>query len=135
MTVLSNLKVFATHPHDCSYLPGEQATTLFIDPAAEVDAHLYSQLSELGFRRSGPHLYRPHCAGCDACIPARIPVDQFAPNRQQRRIWKRNQDLRVEIREQLLDDEEGPSCPNCAQGCGEVAHSVGSVSGFIQNGE
>lgn len=105
MTVLSTLKVFATHPHECSYLPGEQATTLFIDPAAEVDAHLYSQLSELGFRRSGPHLYRPHCGGCNACIPARIPVAQFAPNRQQRRIWKRNQDLRIEIRGQLLDDE------------------------------
>ncbi len=98
MTVLSKLKVFATHPHDCSYLPSKQATTLFVDPTAQVDIHLYSQLSELGFRRSGPHLYRPHCAGCDACIPARVPIDRFTPNRQQRRIWQRNQDLRVEDR-------------------------------------
>ena len=86
MTVLSKLKVFATHPHDCSYLPSEQATTLFVDPAAAVDVHLYSQLSELGFRRSGPHLYRPHCAGCDACIPARVPTARFQANRQQRRV-------------------------------------------------
>jgi arginine-tRNA-protein transferase len=105
VTVLSNLKVFATHPHECSYLPEEQATTLFVDPAARVDIHLYSQLSELGFRRSGPHLYRPHCAGCDACIPARIPVTQFQPNRQQRRIIQRNQDLRVEDRTDLSGDE------------------------------
>lgn len=105
MTVLSNLKVFATHPHECSYLPAEQATTLFVDPAAHVDINLYSQLSELGFRRSGPHLYRPHCAGCDACIPARIPVEPFKPNRQQRRIWQRNQDLRVEDRTELSSDE------------------------------
>lgn len=105
MTVLSNLKVFATHPHECSYLPSEQATTLFVDPAAPVDRQLYSQLSDLGFRRSGPHLYRPHCAGCDACIPARIPVERFAPNRQQRRIWQRNQDLRVEDRTDLSAPE------------------------------
>jgi arginine-tRNA-protein transferase len=105
MTVLSRLKVFATHPHDCSYLPSEQATTLFIDPAAHVDVHLYSQLSELGFRRSGPHLYRPHCAACDACIPARLPAAAFSPSRQQRRIWQKNQDLRVEDRSGIDGDE------------------------------
>jgi arginine-tRNA-protein transferase len=105
MTVLSKLKVFATHPHDCSYLPSQQATTLFVDPAARVDVHLYSQLSELGFRRSGPHLYRPHCAGCDACIPARVSAAAFKPDRQQRRIWQRNQDLRVEDRTRIDGDE------------------------------
>lgn len=105
MTILSKLKVFATHPHDCSYLPSEQATTLFVDPAATVDVHLYSQLSELGFRRSGPHLYRPHCAGCNACIPARVPTARFQPNRQQRRVWQKNQDLRVEDHLQIGGDE------------------------------
>jgi arginyl-tRNA--protein-N-Asp/Glu arginylyltransferase len=70
-----------------------------------VDVHLYSQLSELGFRRSGPHLYRPHCASCNACIPARIPVGRFQTNRQQKRIWQRNQDLRVEDRTSLHGDE------------------------------
>jgi len=108
VTVLSNLKVFATHPHECSYLPDEQATTLFVDPAARIDLHLYTQLSELGFRRSGPHLYRPHCAGCEACIPARVPVNRFAPNRQQRRIWQRNQDLQVVDRTQIHGDELYP---------------------------
>jgi arginine-tRNA-protein transferase len=105
VTVLSNLKVFATHPHTCSYLPEQQATTLFIDPAAEINAPIYSQLSEMGFRRSGPHLYRPHCARCNACVPARIPVEQFRPNRQQRRIWQRNQDLVVVDRARLEGDE------------------------------
>ncbi len=95
MTVLSNLRVFATHPHVCSYLPDQQATTLFIDPAARIDAIVYDQLSEMGFRRSGPHLYRPHCTHCNACIPARVPVNRFVRNRRQRRIWARNQDLRV----------------------------------------
>lgn len=105
MTILSTLKVFATHPHACSYLPEQQATTLFIDPAAPMDSQTYSQLSEMGFRRSGPHLYRPHCSRCNSCIPARIPVDSFQPNRRQRRILKRNADLTVIDRTVLQGDE------------------------------
>jgi len=105
VTILSTLKVFATHPHTCSYLPEQQATTLFIDPAAPIDGPAYSQLSEMGFRRSGPHLYRPHCARCNACVPARVPVDRFHPNRQQRRIWQRNNDLTV-IDRTVLNGEE-----------------------------
>lgn len=95
MTQLANLRVFATHPHACSYLPGQRATTLFVDPAAPITGGLYSELSELGFRRSGPHVYRPHCSHCQACVPARIPVAAFRPNRSQRRIWQRNRDIEV----------------------------------------
>ncbi len=105
MTILSTLKVFATHPHACSYLPDQQATTLFIDPAAPMDSTTYSQLSEMGFRRSGPHLYRPHCARCNSCIPARIPVDRFQPDRGQRRVLARNSDLQVIDRTTLNGDE------------------------------
>lgn len=34
MTELARLKFYATQPHSCSYLPDEQATTLFLDPAS-----------------------------------------------------------------------------------------------------
>ena len=60
-----------------------------------MDARVYAELSEVGFRRSGDHLYRPHCQNCSGCIPARIPSYGFEPNRQQRRILKRNADLEV----------------------------------------
>lgn len=96
MTELARLKFYATQPHACSYLPDEQATTLFLDPSQPMDMHVYAELSELGFRRSGDHLYRPHCQGCNACIPARIPATSFLPNRQQKRILKRNTDLSVQ---------------------------------------
>ena len=95
LTLLANVRVFATYPHACSYLPGEQATTLFVDPSTPLDRRIYSQLSHIGFRRSGPHLYRPHCGACSACIPARVPVRDFAPTRSQRRIMQRNADLEV----------------------------------------
>ncbi len=105
MTSLANLRVFATHPHDCSYLEGERATTLFVDPNAHVDRSLYSQLSLIGFRRSGAHLYRPHCEACQACVPARVPVDGFTPNRGQRRVWRRNADVVVGQVDRIDDDE------------------------------
>ena len=100
---LRDLKVYTTYPHSCSYLEDREATTLFVDPRQEVDQALYSNLSVLGFRRSGNHLYRPHCNGCDACIPARIPVADFSPNRTQRRAQSRNSDLEVEMTDDIRD--------------------------------
>ena len=37
MTELARLKFYATQPHSCSYLPDEQATTLFLDPSQPID--------------------------------------------------------------------------------------------------
>lgn len=105
VTLLANVRVFATYPHDCSYLQGEQATTLFVDPSTPIDARIYSQLSHIGFRRSGPHLYRPHCASCNACVPARVPVQLFRPNRSQRRIVARNRDLEIEVVNEIHTEE------------------------------
>jgi leucyl-tRNA---protein transferase len=102
---MRDLKVYTTYPHSCSYLNDQEATTLFVDPRQPVDKSLYSKLSLLGFRRSGSHIYRPHCTHCDACIPARIPVAQFRRRRSQERTWNRNQDLRVRRTESLRDDE------------------------------
>lgn len=93
MTDLSELRFFATPPHPCSYLPGESATTVFLDPEAPLDQARYSALSRLGFRRSGVHLYRPHCAQCTACIPLRVVAQAFRPHRRHRRVLKRNADL------------------------------------------
>ena len=104
MTSLSELRFFTTPAHDCSYLEGKQAITLFADPLAKIDKNLYSSLSAVGFRRSGNHIYRPHCTHCEACVPARIPVADFAPKRGQRRTWKRNQDLLVAPSEDIRDD-------------------------------
>jgi len=102
---LRDLKVYTTYPHACSYLEDQEATTLFVDPRQPVDQKLYSKLSVLGFRRSGNHIYRPHCAQCNACIPARIPVADFERSRAQKRTWDRNQDLRVICTDEINDDD------------------------------
>ncbi len=97
MSDLSTLKLFATQPHPCSYLDGQEATTVFVDPDAKIDPSLYTQLSQLGFRRSGAHLYRPQCLRCQACVSCRIPVKLFRPSRTQRRCLQRNHDLSLHI--------------------------------------
>lgn len=93
MSNLRTLVFFATPAHDCSYLPDREATTMFVDPRAQVDKRLYSQLTALGFRRSGSHYYRPHCEHCNACTPVRLRVEDFKPDRSQRRVMAKNQDL------------------------------------------
>ncbi len=97
MTNLQTLVFYATPEHDCSYLPGEKATTMFLDPKALVTTDIYTQLSRFGFRRSGNHFYRPHCNHCKACIPIRLPVESFRSSRSQRRVMKRNAGVNYQI--------------------------------------
>ncbi len=87
------LRFFLTAPHECHYIEGNEATSLFADPLSPKNKLLYSSLVANGFRRSGEHLYRPHCANCQECIPARIPVETFSPRRHQKRAFKLNKDL------------------------------------------
>mgnify|MGYP002177785846 CR=1 FL=1 len=61
------IEFFLTPPHPCSYLDRADAQTLFVDPRRIISSDLYQTLSDSGFRRSGGHLYRPHCSSCSAC--------------------------------------------------------------------
>lgn len=86
------IRLLATPPHGCSYFADRQAVTWFVDPSPsemDIDVGLYQALLERGFRRSGAHLYRPHCPLCQACLPLRVPVQDWRPRRQQQRAWAR----------------------------------------------
>lgn len=95
MTHAQKLGFYATPPHDCNYLPGREAITLFADPRFPKNIRLYSALADCGFRRSGEHLYIPHCSNCSACVPVRVPVAEFRRSRSQNRAWRRNADLEI----------------------------------------
>jgi len=99
------LKLFQTQPHDCSYLENQQARTLFVDPETTLTKTSQSRLAALGFRRSGDFVYRPNCDNCSACVPARIPVNQFKANRNQRRTLRRNSALTASICDATSNDE------------------------------
>lgn len=102
---LNPVAFFASRPHPCSYQPGRDTVNLFTDPDAPMDMAIYSRLADFGFRRSGSHIYRPRCPQCQACLPARIPVDAFRPSRAQRRTLKANQAVRVTPRPAAFDEE------------------------------
>lgn len=100
-----SIRLFRTAPHPCSYKEGETAATIFVDPELSIGQHLNSRLTEMGYRRSGAHLYRPDCEHCRACISCRVPVAQFRRGKRFQRIWNRNADLRVEQCSELRGDE------------------------------
>lgn len=105
MHKLNDLRFFTTPAHPCSYLQGQRAETLFLDPQFQADTELYSQLSQAGFRRSGRYIYKPFCNACNACVPVRIPVSTFNMRRSQNRVWKRNQDLAISFQAPYQSDE------------------------------
>jgi len=100
-----SIQLYLTRSHDCGYIEGMQATNLVPDPGMVMSMDVYSQLIQLGYRRSGNHTYRPHCSECKQCIPCRIPVSQFSSTKSQRRCLARNQDLSITITPAHYSDE------------------------------
>ncbi len=89
------MKFGITQIFGCSYLPDEREQLLVYADSTEQLALRYGQLIQVGFRRSGEQIYRPHCPDCNACQSVRIPVDAFTPSRSQKRVKKRNAHLSI----------------------------------------
>lgn len=89
---------YVTAPQPCPYLPGRVERKLFTALQGDGAGHLNDVLSHQGFRRSQNVLYRPSCAGCSACLSARIVVRDFRASRGQRRILRRNAGLERVVR-------------------------------------
>jgi len=99
------LRFYSSVPHSCGYLPGNEAVSVFADPQEKMTASTYSRLIDLGFRRSGDYVYRPHCPTCHACLPARVNAELFVRNRSQERAWQRNRDITTFSNEAKFNEE------------------------------
>ncbi|HET7295264.1 MAG TPA: arginyltransferase [Vicinamibacteria bacterium] len=80
----------------CPYLPGRKARQLTVLPAPIVPG-TYHALMDLNFRRLGRVFYRPACEGCAECRILRVPVEELALTRSQRRCLARNRDVEMEV--------------------------------------
>jgi arginine-tRNA-protein transferase len=107
VSAIDRVRLFLSTEHPCGYLPERVARSLFVDPDFPLDPRRYEVLLEQGFRRGGNHVYRPRCEGCHACIPARVPVAKFLPDRAQRRCLAKNTDLTLHVRHELTDEQFG----------------------------
>ncbi len=94
---LQKLQFYVTTGYSCGYLPNKMAQSLIASPQHLVDTEVYNSLIHMGFRRSGKFVYRPHCENCQECVPVRIVIDKFTPNRSQKRAFKQHQTLTTKI--------------------------------------
>ena len=77
---------YTTAPLPCPYVPGRTERKVVTEITGAEAESLHDKLSRAGFRRSHNIAYAPVCPGCNACVPIRIPVAAFQPDRTLRRI-------------------------------------------------
>ncbi len=87
------MTLYRTGEHACGYYPDRIARDLVLDPRDPTLASVYPQALAQGYRRSGGHVYRPSCPSCRACVPVRLHVRDFRPDRSQRRCLRDNVDI------------------------------------------
>lgn len=97
--------LYRSAPQPCPYIPGRQWVTHAFATETIAPA-LYETLISQGFRRSGYIFYQNHCPGCEICCPIRVDVQRFAPTTSQRRVLRKNRDVRMTHRPVSFDDAE-----------------------------
>jgi arginyl-tRNA--protein-N-Asp/Glu arginylyltransferase len=85
---------YTTAPLPCPYVAGRTERKVVTEITGAEAESMHDRLSRAGFRRSHNIAYAPVCPGCRSCVPIRIPVADFQPDRSLRRIMKANAELR-----------------------------------------
>ena len=81
---------YTTAPLPCPYVAGRMERKVVTEITGPDADALHDRLSRAGFRRSHNIAYAPVCPACQACVPIRIPVATFKPDRTLRKITRAN---------------------------------------------
>ncbi len=99
------IAICRTDNGSCPYLPdGQWVTDVFY--AGRITGRTYESLLEKGWRRSGCCFYCNVCPGCGQCIPLRVDINRFYPNRSQKRALRRNGTITVERTPAVFDAQD-----------------------------
>ena len=81
---------YTTAPLPCPYVAGRTERKMVTEITGPDADAVHDRLSRAGFRRSHNIAYAPVCPACRACVPIRIPVATFEPDRTQKRVVRAN---------------------------------------------
>ena len=84
---------YTTAPLPCPYVTGRTERKVVTEITGPDSEAVHDRLSRAGFRRSHNIAYAPVCPSCQSCVPIRIPVAGFRPDRTLRKIAKANAGL------------------------------------------
>lgn len=87
---------FIEEPRECSYLP-EETASLDVRCVVDMTPDEYASLLARGYRRFGWQVFRPACMKCEKCRSVRVLVRDFTPNASERRILRKNENIRAEL--------------------------------------
>jgi len=103
------LQYFYDIPAECPY--GMAETAVYRQQQfGGIPESVLSSFLAAGFRRNGNTLYTMNCPGCRKCTPIRVVPVEFQPNRNQKRVWKRNNDLIVTMGPLTITEEKLALC-------------------------
>jgi len=87
----------------CPYLDDRVACMPLRLQLAPLVGEAFDRSLDAGDRRVGRMVYRTACPECSACEPLRIDVNDLEISRSQRRVARRNRDVRVEVGPATVD--------------------------------
>lgn len=106
---MKSIRVFCPEDlHECAYLPGQDARSMYVDPGLALTTRDLTLLSYNGFRRSGQLVYKPNCPDCNACTSVRIRLADLHCSRSQKRVLKRNRDLSLCVESSSQGEQHYP---------------------------
>lgn len=88
----------------CSYLDDEQERLLVVLDESFYSSEGFEQLLNMGFRRSGDQIYRPHCEHCSACQAIRIPTANFNKSKSQKRKFNKAKNFDLKISHSAMEN-------------------------------
>lgn len=103
------LRLFRDNESPCPYGVGDSAVfrqQLF----PRLPDPLFHEFLDAGFRRNGNNLYTMVCPGCSKCLPIKVDPCEFKPNRNQKRVWRKNGDLEISMDKLRISEEKLRLC-------------------------